>query len=159
VSFGLILAGVLVAMFVIAYLTKRRFGVLGLALAAGAVISTIWTDMASGWLGSHDLNLDLGFQSGLAAAGLTLAPAMLLLFSGPTYSGQLKRIVGAGLFALLAAAFMVQPIGSALVLTDEARQTYELIESNRDLIIGIGLIVAIFDVFMTKTPKPPKSKH
>ena len=37
-----IILGIAVVLFILAFLTKRRFGVLGLGLAAGVVLSQLW---------------------------------------------------------------------------------------------------------------------
>ena len=41
---ALVFAVILIALFGLAFLTKRRFGVLGLALAAGAMLSSLWAE-------------------------------------------------------------------------------------------------------------------
>lgn len=150
-----------VALFASAFITRRRFGLLGLALAAGSILSGIW---------SYDAGLvvsSLGiFPSGPLTTAITLAvivllPAGLLLFHGYSYRSLIGRIVGALMFTLLALAFLVEPLGYALTLQGFGVDVYSWLVSNRELIIGIGMIIAVIDLFLTKPAHmvDKKSKH
>ena len=110
----LICVAIAVLLFVSAYLTRRRFGLLGLALAAGSILSGIW-GYDAGFIASG-----LGFPTGSLTTAVTLAiivllPAGVLLFHGYTYKTFIGRIVGAALFTLLALAFLIEPLGHVLM--------------------------------------------
>lgn len=150
-----VIVGVLsVLLFVASFVTRRRYGVLGLALAAGATLSGLWTAELTPLLqklGMAQVGISLDV---IAAVGLVLLPAILLLLSGPTYQKSHGRIVGSLMFALLALAFSIEALGPLLVLQGWEQNLYDFIAANRTLIVTAGLGVAIFDLLTTKTPKP-----
>ena len=155
-----ILGGLLLVLFVLAFVTKRRLGVLGFALAAGAIFSGQWTDVATTTIEGLGLQIVAPPLGLLVAVILLLLPALLLLMSGPTYSKKGQRIFGAAVFAILACAFLVEPLGRNIVLTPETQDIYTFIATNNTYIITLGLIASLADLLVTKTHKPPKEgKH
>lgn len=144
----LICIALAVVLFVSAYVTRRRFGLLGLALAAGSILSGIW---------GYDAGLiasGLGFPTGSLTTAITLAvvvllPAVVLLFHGYRYKTFIGRVVGASLFTLLALAFLIEPLGHVLMLQGFGADVYNWLSQNRTTIIGGGLIAAVVDLFLT----------
>ena len=147
-----ILVALLVALFALAYLTKRRFGVLGLALCAGSLLSASWATTLTPWVQSRGIDFVSPPLSAVVSALLILGPALLLLFSGPTYSGRLQRIAGAAAFAVLAFVFLLQPIGAAFVFNDSTSQLYNVVQQNSNLITVAGILAALGDILITRTP-------
>src|SRR3954465_8231908 len=115
-SFLIIFLIIIGILFATAYFTKRRFGVLGLALAAGAMLSTLWVGDLTPIIAQAGIVLVKPPLESVVSAALILLPALLLLSSGPSYKSQVQRLVGAGAFAVLAAALLLDPLGSALVI-------------------------------------------
>lgn len=153
---------VVAALFVVAFATKRRFGVLGLALAAGAMLSSLWSEKLTPLVEQTGVvSIVLPPLESLVAAALVLLPAVLLFFSGPTYKHIGHRVMGSFAFAILALALLLEPLGSALVLQDIGKQIYDFFVENRVYIVTAGLVFALFDILATKTPKHHKEpvKH
>lgn len=153
---------IVVALFVIAFATKRRFGVLGLALAAGAMLSSLWTKELTPLVEqSGVVSITLPPLASLVAAALVLLPAVLLFFSGPVYKDKGSRVIGSLAFAVLALALLLEPLGSALVLQDIGKQIYDFFVENKVYIVTAGLVFALFDILATKTPRHHKEslKH
>ena len=153
---------IVVALFVIAFATKRRFGVLGLALAAGAMLSSLWTKELTPLVEqSGVVSITLPPLASLVAAALVLLPAVLLFFSGPVYKDKGARVIGSLAFAVLALALLLEPLGSALVLQDIGKQIYDFFVENKVYIVTAGLVFALFDILATKTPRHHKEslKH
>lgn len=138
-----------ISLFVAAFVTKRRFGLLGLALAAGSIISGIWSYDA-GLIPSLFSIPSGSYTSAIVSSILILLPAGLLLFHGYSYKNLLGRVVGASLFTILAMAFLAEPISRALIVQGVGASTYNIFIDNKTTIIGIGLIIAIVDLFLTK---------
>lgn len=157
-SIVLVFSVLIIALFATAFITKRRFGVLGLALAAGAVISSYWANDVTAIVRQSGFELALLPLGMIAAIALILLPAILLLLSGPVYKQMTGRIIGSIAFAALALAFMVEPLGSTLVLSGWERDVYEFFVENRVYIITAGIGFAVFDLIGTKTHKHPKDK-
>lgn len=151
---------VLVLLFLLAYFTRRRFGVLGLALAAGSMLSELWAAQLTPLVREAGLVVQNPPLITLVSVVLVLLPAVFLLFSGPSYRDVPKRVIGAFLFAALAFALLIEPLGSALVLQDEGRMVYQFFNENRVYIVTAGLIIAVLDLLATHTSRPSKSsKH
>lgn len=152
-----IIITIIVLLFAMTYVTRRRFGVLGLALCAGYLISEMWTVHVTPFIRGAGFDLLLPPLSSLVAAGLVLAPAVLLLFSGPTYSRKIQRLIGAAIFALLATSFLLGPLGVALNLDPNIDETafriYIFLSDNKTFIITAGIAYALYDVLTLRTPK------
>jgi hypothetical protein len=63
---------------------------------------------------------------------------------------MIGRVIGASLFTLLALAFLIEPLGHILMPQGFGADVYNWLAINRSFIIGVGLIIAIVDLFMTK---------
>jgi hypothetical protein len=157
-TFVVIFLLLIIVLFAIAFFTKRRFGVLGLALAAGAMLSTLWVGDLTPIIAQAGFVLIRPPLESVVASLLTLLPAILLLASGPTYHKSSQRVLGALLFAILATVLLLEPLGSALIIEGPGEEVYNFLVANRVVIITVGLIVAVADILFAKTPKIP-SKH
>lgn len=144
---------VIIALFVLAYWTKRRFGVLGLALAAGWLLADMWAQQVTPYIKEAGLVLVSPPLTSVVEAALILLPAVLLLFSGPTYSKRLLRIIGAAAFALLATAFLLKPLGGSMELDEMGTFYFHLLADNKSIIITAAIVYALFDILTLKTPK------
>ena len=157
---AIVFAIVILLLFALAYATKRRFGVLGLALAAGSMLSALWAEKLTPIVQDAGLDLDNPPLITVVSVVLVLLPAVFLLFSGPSYHDMPRRILGALLFASLAFALLIEPLGSALVLQGQGKQIYDFFAENQVYIVTIGLVIAIIDLLSVHTSKAHKpAKH
>ena len=151
---------VMLLLFALAYVTKRRFGVLGLALAAGSMLSGLWAAELTPIVRDVGLIVDNPPLITVVSVVLVLLPATVLLFSGPSYHDTPRRVIGALLFASLAFALLIEPLGSALVLQGQGKQVYDFFVENQVYIVTTGLIIAVIDLLMTHTSRAHKApKH
>lgn len=156
----IILLLLVLALFAGAFLSRRRFGVLGLGLAAGAIISPIWGDTASFVVSATGLVTEGPLVNAIALSVLILVPAVLFMFHGYTYRHIPGRVVGSLLFTLLAVAFLAGPIGAAFTLTGPVGNVYQWIVSHHELIVSVGVALAVADFLVSKTAhKSEKKKH
>lgn len=159
-SVAIVFGIVLLLLFGLAYVTKRRFGVLGLALAAGSMLSELWAAQLTPLVREAGLVVQSPPLITVVSVALVLLPAVFLLFSGPSYRDTGRRVLGAFLFAALAFALLIEPLGSALVLQAEGRTIYEFFSDNQVYIVTIGLIIAVVDLLGAHTSRAHKaSKH
>lgn len=158
----IVLAGVALGLFFGAFISKRRFGLLGLALTAGATLSTIWSYNAGLVVAATGVVPDGVITQAVAQSLVVLLPAILLLFHGYSYKGIIGRLVGAVLFTVLALAFLVEPLSYALPLDGSGGVVYSTIRQYKDIIISAGVILAVIDLFFTKPAhlvEKSKKKH
>lgn len=146
----IVFAGMAVLLFTGAFISKRRFGLLGLALTAGATLSTLWSYDAGLVVSSIGLFPDGVVTQAATQSLVVLLPAILLLFHGYSYKNIVSRSIGALLFTVLALAFLVEPIGFALPLEGVGAEVYRTLRTYKDAIISVGVILAVIDLFLTK---------
>lgn len=154
----IIFAIIAVLLFVGAFLTKRRFGLLGLALTAGATLSSLWSYEAGLIISSTGLVPAGPLTNAVALSIVVLLPAIVLLFHGYTYKSNVSRVIGSLLFTMLAVAFLLEPIGFILTLEGTAADIYQTMMDYRGLAISVGVILAVIDLFFTKPAKNVKDK-
>lgn len=158
---SLIVIGVLFGvLFLLSFLTKRKFGVLGLGLAAGSLLALHWTGTLTPFIEKQGITIAVPPLSIVVQSALILAPPMVLLAGGPTYSKMLWRVLGSLAFASLALAFLRASIGASLKLEGPGLTAYNYLKEYESLIIVIGLVAAIVDMFLTrKVAKGKGDKH
>jgi len=159
---ALIVLTLLVPLFVLAFVTKRRFGVLGLALAAGAMLSNLWTATLTPLFVKAGVVSEHPPLQTIVAVVLVLLPSAVLLFSGPSYRTSRLRLFGALAFGVMATVFLIEPVGSAFILTDQNKDAYNWLVQNRVYIVTGGLVLAIFDLLSLHTgigDHPKRGKH
>lgn len=153
VNLVIILLAVVGVLFVTSYIMKRHYGVLGLALCAGYLLATMWTDDVTLFIQGAGFDVLIPPLKSFVTAAIILVPSIPLLIRGPIYHRRWQRIVGALAFALLAASFLLASLGTWLELDGTGKQVYETLIHNKDLIITATIAYAIYDVFMLKNPK------
>ena len=154
---------VLLALFSLAYVTKRRFGVLGLSLAAGVVIAQNASRPVAEYLEKQQFPVEPLTHISAAIILLTLTPALILLLGGPTYSRKKSALIGAAGFALLGTFFLIGPLTMSLPPAEASvRDVLMLVAEWESVIIVVALALALFDTFMVHgiaSPKRRSRKH
>lgn len=147
-------------LFGMAFLTKRRLGILAPVLAAGALLSTLWVgDLTPLVQRAGIVLLQPPLESVIAAVSL-LAPALLVLISGPTYRTMRSRMVGAFLFALLAIFLLLDIFQSSLVIDGVGQTVFDWLSEWKTLGVTAILMLAVLEALSIRTPKPEKpAKH
>lgn len=151
---------VLFILFVIAFASKRRFGMLGLALAAGSVLSSLCADDLTTIVrefGAALLSPPLG---AVVSAVLVLLPATALLMTGAKYKKVTHRIAGSLLFSVLGTALLLEPLGQALILQGPGRELFDVATLYQKYIVSIGIFLAVIELLITRSPNKHKdAKH
>jgi hypothetical protein len=132
---------------------------LGLALTAGATLSSIWSYNAGLVVSATGLVPEGVITQAVAQSAVVLLPAILLLFHGYSYKNVVSRIVGSFLFTILALAFLVDPIRYALPLEGLGATVYSYLTQYKDIIISAGVILAVVDLFFTKPAHLAEKAH
>jgi len=150
-------------LFGLSFITKRRYGVLGLGLAGGLVLSQEVSKEVAAFLQYVDFPVEPLPFTAAASIVLILAPALVMLFSGPKYADQRYAIVGSVLFALFGTVLLLAPLVSSLPFTDRAtiQPLLSQVALNSPLIISVGVIAAVVDMLHAhgKSSFGKKSKH
>lgn len=151
-----------VSLFALAFFTRRRFGVLGLGLAAGLVLSNQLTKDVATFLQLGDFPVEPLSHKSAAIVLLVLAPVVAMLVSGPKYSDKRAAVIGSTIFAVFGTVLLLAPLSMSLPLTDVSIQpVLSMIALNSPMIISAGIIAAIIDMMHDQGKKPftKKGKH
>lgn len=157
-----ILLIVTAVLFGLAFITKRRFGVLGLGLIAGLVLSQQVTKQVASFLQYIDFPVQPLNHLSAASILLILAPALLMLFAGPRYAENRSTIIGSAAFATLGVVLLIVPLVTGMPLTDRSIQPFlSQVVANSSTIITASIVVAVFDLMNAhgKRAFGKKDKH
>ena len=147
-----ILLAIATALFAASFFSKRRFGILGLALMAGYVVSGIWNYDAGLIIASTGLVPDGQITEVVVTVVLILLPSIFLLFTGYKYKSVFSRAVGSLLFAIFGLGVLIGPVGTVLPVEGMGADAYSFLMAQRDVIIGAGVVLAVIDLFLRKSP-------
>jgi hypothetical protein len=140
----------LVALFLLAFLSRRRFGHLGLALAAGVLLSSQNYEFIEIFFQAIKEYLGGITPSQAAAILLCLAPSLVLMLSGRRYYSTKMRIIGALMYTVMA-GFAILPF--VLSATDLPSDVKNIISTSHMAAISIGIVAAVADNFLTRHNK------
>lgn len=150
---------VFAALAVASFFSKRRYGTLGLAIVAGSVLSSVWSNDASYIVSSLGLATSNIQINALSAIAVTVLPAVVLMFKGKKYKSIASRVAGSVMLGLLGVCLMLPAIQSMSSPLGSQDVMYLLVQ-NKDLIIGLGISLAVVDLLLVRPAKPlKKSKH
>ena len=156
----LIIAGILFAvLFLAAFLTKRRVGMLGLALASGSLLAGLWVGSLTPLVAQAGIEIVRPPLSSLVATALIVLPVVLLFFHSSSVKGVLWRIVHASVFAVLAIGFLLEPMSAALVVDEQGKPIYEFLTQHRTIIITGGIVISILDLMLGRKRHHEKPAH
>ncbi len=155
----ILFGAILVAVFMIAFVSSRRFGPLALSLAAGFLLSEWWASWLTGLLDGLKLAVNWLPNGVIAALTLTLIPLFALLLGGPRYQRKHEKIVSAVAIAFLTASLLVVPLGKYVSLDGQALDLYKIFANNWRYIATLGLVCGVIDLFMLHTGRHKPGKH
>lgn len=157
----LMVAGILFAiLFVLMFFARRRYGVMALALAAGAMMSSLWVGQLTPLVAKSGVIIIQPPLESVVAAGLTLIPAALLLFSGPIYHKAGTRAFGSVLFSLLAILLLLDTLQSSVIIDGLGKTVFDALDQWKTMGVTFLLLAAVVDTWGVRTPKRDKDlKH
>ncbi len=155
----ILFGAILVAVFMIAFVSSRRFGPLALSLAAGFLLSEWWVSWLTELLDGLKLAVSWLPNGVIAALILTLIPLFALLLGGPRYQRKHEKIVSAVAIAFLTAALLVVPLGKYVSLDGQAMDLYKVFANSWRYIATVGLVFGLVDLFLLHTGGHKSSKH
>lgn len=158
-NFLIVLLVIAVILFALPYLTKRRFGLIGLSLAAGWLLSDMWSVELADLIRSAGFSFQAPPLESVAAFVLILLPPLLSLHASPKDHGGLRRLISALVFSVMATSLLLVPLASAFEVNDQAKPLYEFLSSKRALVVTFGLVLAMVDTFFMKNGGAARGKH
>lgn len=151
-TFLIVLALYLGALFLIGFLSRRSMGVPALALTAGAVLAKLWTDSLTPLVANSGVVIIRPPLASLVAIGLTLLPALILMFRAPKASAHHHSIFGSLVFAVLAVMLTYGAFANAVILDEASKEYVTQLLSYDKVIITSAIVLALGDVLFYKKP-------
>jgi hypothetical protein len=146
-----VIIGIVVTLFGLAFVTKRRYGVLGLALAAGVLLASNARPFVSDFYEVNRLPTSPLTADTAAIITLVLLPSLLMMISGPVYSKKSTAIIGALGYAVVGSVLLLGPLLTALPTEPTVTPLLRQIADNQKVIVSVGIIVAIIDAMWMHT--------
>lgn len=146
----IIFGSLALAVAVLSFLSGRRYGVLAMSLATGAVIADLWGNQLTQILASYGTqvaNMPIGVAIEVALLAL---PLVMAFFSGIRIRGLTTRIISAIVVGLMFAAFLVEPLGGFMELEGDSQGVYHWLAGVWQYIVTIGLILAVVDMLLSR---------
>lgn len=151
-TFLIVLALYLGALFLVGFLSRRSMGVPALALTAGAVLAKLWTDSLTPLVANSGVVIIRPPLASLVAIGLTLLPALILMFRAPKASAHHHSIFGSLVFAVLAVMLTYGAFANAVILDEASKEYVTQLLSYDKIIITAAIVLALGDVLFYKKP-------
>jgi hypothetical protein len=152
---SIIIAATFLTLFLLAFFTKRRFGYLGLGLAAGVLLNQLVGSNLADLLQGVNLDVRPLQIKDVSTIILTLLPSLLLLFTGPKHHQKLRRLLTSLLYAIITTTLILLPITSAFPVDDaNVRNVLSFFHEIQLPLLTFGIILAIVDILL-----PAKTKE
>jgi len=154
VSFMIVAGALLLGLFLLAYFRPGRHGLTILALVAGSMLASFWSDTLASYSAFIGTQFRVIFWRELISVMLVLVPALLLLLFSKKGASRVPRLFGAFVVGALAVTLLLPTLTSMVIIEPGSRSIYTAIDQYRTLIITIALVVAFIDVLFTSSSKP-----
>lgn len=151
-AYLIVLAIYFIALFLVAWLSRRSMGVPTLTLAAGALLASIWTDSLTPIVAETGIIIVRPPLTSIVSIALTLLPALLVMIRMPKVSSHYHSIFGSIVFAVLGVMLTYGAFSNAVVL-DEASKQYALeFVKYQNIIITVCVGYALLEVLVYRKP-------
>jgi hypothetical protein len=145
----IIIVATFAILFLLAFFTKRRFGYLGLGLAAGVLLNQLIGGPLGDLLTGTGLDVNPLQPKDIVTIVLTILPSVLLLWTGPKHHQKLGRFLTSLLYALITTALILLPITHAFPVDDaNARNILTMISDIQLPLLTFGIVLAILDILL-----------
>lgn len=149
----------LAALFVVAWVSRRSMGVPTLALAAGALMATLWTDSLTPIVAQSGVVVVRPPLTSLVSIALTLLPALLVMVRSQKVSSHYRSVVGSIVFAVLAVLLTYGAFSNAVVLDDASKNYVLEIVKYQNIAITACVSIALLEVLFYRKPKGHSERH
>ncbi len=154
----IVIGVIAIILFSIALLSRRRYGILGLSLSAGTLLSSTIARDTSTLMTNFEI--PTGSIPYLTAAQilLILLPAFLLVLSGPSYPNRPRAVLGSICFTLLGTLLLLSPISAIVPYDDQSRELFALLSPYTNLAVATLVGISIVDTWVLYKSSQKASK-
>lgn len=151
-TYLIVLAIYLAALFLIAWLSRRSLGVPTLTLAAGALMADLWTNSLTPIVAQSGIVIVQPPLTSVVAVMLTLLPAFLVMVRQHKVSSHYRSIIGSVVFAILGVLLTYAAFSNAVVLDAASKQYALTILRYQNIAITVCVCLAILEILLYKKP-------
>lgn len=142
-------------LFVVSFVARRRSGLPGLALVAGALLAQLWTSA----LVSLAAQAGVAIHSGLVTLAVTLLPALLVWGRGVKAQTKLDTVIASVVFAVLAVMLTYESFAQLVNMDSSGESALAAIAPYKTLIVTICIIFALVDIVAKHSHKAHGGHH
>jgi hypothetical protein len=151
-TYLIVLGFYLAILFLVGFFSRRSMGYPALALTAGSIIATLWTDSLTPVVVQAGIIVVQPPMTSLVAVVLTLLPALIVMTRAPKVSSHHHGIVGSLVFAVLAVMLTYAAFSNAVVLDAGSEEIVKQIFEYQAVITTVAIVLAILEVVFYKAP-------
>ena len=149
----LIVLGIyLVGLFLVAWLSRCSMGVPTLALAAGALMATLWTDSLTPIVAQTGVVVTQPPLTSIVSIALTLLPAIIVMLRSHKVSSHHHSLWGSIVFAVLGVMLTYGAFSNAVILDDASSQYVLQMVKYQNIITTACVVFALGEVLFHKKP-------
>ncbi len=153
-EFSLLL--IFIILLAIGFFTKRRFGLLGVGLLLGYLISTNMVLTATQFIESQGIKFESPPLLLVVGVLLVLLPSIILVFIGPSHQKNIHKSATAFMYALTGTILSYLTIIQNTPALYSDQSLISFVASYKPLIIVLIALIALGDLFIIHTPKKHK---
>lgn len=127
-------------------------GVPTLALAAGALMASLWTDSLTPLVAQSGVVIVRPPLTSIVSIVLTLLPALIVMFRAHKVSSHYRSITGSIVFAALGVMLTYGAFSNAVVLDSASKEYVLQLVNYQNIIITICVVFALLEVLFYKKP-------
>ena len=157
-TYIIILVIYLALLYLVAWLSRRSMGGSTLALAAGALLASLWTDSLTPIVAQSGIVIVQPPLTSIVSVTLTLIPAFLVMIRANKAPTRYHGLIGSLVFALLAVALTYGAFSNAVVLDEQSKRYVVEFVKYQNIIITACVTCALIDVLIYKKPASPEKK-
>lgn len=158
-TYLIVLAVYLAALFLLAWFSRRSMGVPTIALAAGALMAGLWTNSLTPFVAGAGIEIMRPPLTSLVSVTLTLLPALLVMFRSHKVSSHYRSIVGSLVFGALGVMLTYGAFSNAVVLDAASKQYVLEIVKYQNIVITVCVVLAVVEVLFYKKPHGSGTKR
>lgn len=140
-------------LFALGWTSRRSMGFPALTLAAGAIITDLWTDSLTPVVAQTGIVLIKPPLQSLVAIALTLLPALVVMIRAPKMASKHHGWFGSLVFAVLGVMLTYGAFSNAVVLDEGSKEVVRQIFSYEASIITVAILCSIAEVFLYRKPR------
>ena len=151
-TYLIVLGFYLAILFLIGFFSRRSMGYPALALTAGSIIATLWTDSLTPVVAQAGIIVVQPPMTSLVAVALTLLPALVVMARAPKVASRHHGWFGSLVFAVLAVMLTYAAFSNAVVLDAGSEEIVKQIFTYQAVITTTAIVLAILDILFYKKP-------